>query len=525
MYDYIIGVGGTGARCLEAVVYMAAAGLFSRPLYVLMIDPDQSNGNVRRTAGLMESYYQLQQCEQPASPVSSKKFGRSRTPLSPPALFRAPINHPGADGAAQYPTNWVNPNSPSRTFEQAIDFARQPPDFQDFIRLFYQDDDLGMPLNIGYRGRTSIGAVALKIDLEGTLEREGGGLHELVLNLQADLQNGEPRVFVFGSVFGGTGASALPTLPLIIKDMDPALIGPNTARLRFGCAMLTPYFSFPKGAPGATDGPAPDSDEHMIATKAALLHYSNERPAYEHVYLVGAPEQFRTASTFEPGDESQVNAPHYAEFVAALAASDFFSRREGRGAQLHYANDETVEDTQQVQRGISWNTLPEGGRGLAEVKRRLVAFTTFAYFYKNFLHRAFVDRQGHAEAPWYKDNFHPPLSLSTHREELNTLYDFSGSFLSWLRGVGESGGNSMGPMFRWEVLLHNEILLCAQYLGHLSEAETGAPRHTNEGYHHIMKRMDSLALEKPGTRNPVGLLIYLLHQAVEKFCADNYLWK
>jgi hypothetical protein len=526
MYDYIIGVGGTGARCLEAITYMMAAGLFTRPIYALIIDPDQNNGNGKKTVQVMRWYHQIQQYAQPSNPVNNGRLGTGRKALEPPVLFKASLNNSGQEGEPQYPLTWDNPNVPGRKFEEAIDFSRQATDFQNFLRLFYQESDLRMPLNIGYRGRTSIGAVALKIDLTETVEREGGGLHELVLNLQADLQNGNPRVFVIGSVFGGTGAAALPTIPTFLNNLGANLIGPNKERLQSGCAMLIPYFSFPKGKPNDAGGPVPDSDEHMIATKAALLHYAHVPTEYKHVYLIGAPEQFRTATNYEPGDEPQVNSPHYVEFVSALAALDFFNpeRKEAAHAELHFANDVIITEGQRVSNGITWTSLPALGQRQMEVKRRLVAFSTFAYFYKNFLHRAFVGQQNYTEAPWYKDNFRPPLTLSGQRSALDTLYKFSDSYLTWLHAVGDSGGTAMGALFRWEGLLHSGALLCANYVGYLTEAEMGPPRYAHDSYHQILKRMDSLVLEQPGTQDPPGLLIYLLSQAVEKFCADNYQW-
>jgi hypothetical protein len=526
MYDYVIGVGGTGARCLEAISYMMAAGLFTRPIYALIIDPDQNNGNGKKTVQVMRWYHHIQQDAQPSNPVRNGMFGAGRKPLDPPVLFKASLNNSGRKGEPQYPLTWDNPNAPGRKFGEAIDFSRQATDFQDFFRLFYQEKDLRMPLNIGYRGRTSIGAVALKIDLTDTVERQGGGLHELVLNLQADLQNGTPRIFVAGSVFGGTGAAALPTIPTFMNNLKSNLIGPNKERLQFGCAMLIPYFSFPKARTSNTSGPVPDSDEHMIATKAALLHYAHVPTEYKHVYLIGAPEQYRTATNFEPGDEPQANSPHYVEFISALAALDFFNPEGNEAAQagLHFANDVTIIEGQPVSNGISWSSLPSVGQRQVEIKRKLIAFSTFAYFYKNFLHRAFVDRQNYTEAPWFKDNFRPPLTLSGHRDALDTLYKFSDSFLTWLHAVGGSGGAAMGALFRWEGLLHSEALLCASYVGYLTEAEMGSPRYAHEGYHQILKRMDSLILEQPGTQDPPGLFIYLLYQAVEKFCEDNYQW-
>lgn len=523
MHDYVIGVGGTGARCLEAICYFAASGLFNNDLHFLVVDPDQNNGNGRRTQQIIKHYRTLQHCEQPVAPTSRALLGLRRKKLDAPSLFRVAVND-SANGALPY--YWRNPNVPTRTFDQAINFGSQPPRFQDFIRLFYQDSDLSMQLNAGYRGRTSVGAVALKIDLDSTVHDEGGGLFELIRSLQADLQNGRPRVFVAGSVFGGTGAAALPTIRKFLQNLDPAVIGPNANQLEFGCGMLVPYFSFPKSTRATASGVVPDSDEHMIATKAALLHYAHVPPGYRHVYLIGAPERFRTAVSFEPGDETQVNSPHYVELVTALAAADFFgnSAHEPRMEDLHFANDVVVGE-RQISEGITWHTLPITGQRHQDVKRTLISFVTTLYFYKNFLHRTVTNSSDYQKAPWYRDHFRPPLTLATQRDTLNTLYDFATSFLTWLHAVGDSGGTAMGALFRWEGLLVNEISLCAEYLGHLIDAETGSPKFMTDSYHQILRRMDSLVLERTDRSHPVGLLLYLLHQAVDHFCVDNYKWQ
>lgn len=524
MHDYVIGVGGTGARCLEAVCYLAAAGFFTNNLHFLVLDPDQNNGNGKRTQQIIKQYSILQRCDQPVNPRNRELLGLRRKDLDPASLFRVTLNDSGQAGRGALPYYWRNPNLPTRTFEQAVNFSSQPPRFQDFIRLFYQDSDLSMQLNAGYRGRTSVGAVALKIDLDSTVTDKNGGLYELVQSLQADLQNGKPRVFVAGSVFGGTGAAALPTVRAFLQKLDKEIIGPNAKQLEFGCGMLVPYFTFPKSTRTA-ETVVPDSDEHMIATKAALLHYAHVPPGYRHVYLIGAPDRVRTALTFEPGDETQINTPHYVEFVTALAAADFFNSpaSEATEEDLHFANDVVVA-AGQTSEGVTWRTLPVSGQRHQEVKRKLVSFVTTLYFYKNFLHRTITNSSEYQNAPWYRDNFRSPLTLATQRETLNTLFDFSSSFLAWLRAVGDSGGTATGSLFRWEGLMVNEISLCSEYLGHLLEAETGSPKFLTDSYHQILKRMDGLVLERTDTSGPVGLLLYLLHQAVDQFCVDNYKW-
>ena len=49
MTIYLIGIGGSGAKCVESVVHLASVGLFfQEPIKVLFVDADESNGNVER---------------------------------------------------------------------------------------------------------------------------------------------------------------------------------------------------------------------------------------------------------------------------------------------------------------------------------------------------------------------------------------------------------------------------------------------------------------------------------------------
>src|SRR3954470_12785432 len=59
--NYLIGIGGTGARVVEAVVHACAAGLGPDELNIFLIDPDDGNGNLSRTKTLLTDY---QRCRQ-----------------------------------------------------------------------------------------------------------------------------------------------------------------------------------------------------------------------------------------------------------------------------------------------------------------------------------------------------------------------------------------------------------------------------------------------------------------------------
>lgn len=54
--NYLIGIGGTGARVVEAAVFMCAAGYGPDELSIFLIDPDKGNGNLARTTNLIDLY-------------------------------------------------------------------------------------------------------------------------------------------------------------------------------------------------------------------------------------------------------------------------------------------------------------------------------------------------------------------------------------------------------------------------------------------------------------------------------------
>ena len=54
---FVIGIGGTGMRCLESFVHLCAIGMFdNQEINVLTLDTDATNGNLERVRKLMALY-------------------------------------------------------------------------------------------------------------------------------------------------------------------------------------------------------------------------------------------------------------------------------------------------------------------------------------------------------------------------------------------------------------------------------------------------------------------------------------
>ncbi|MGH9800787.1 MAG: hypothetical protein ACRD82_10515, partial [Blastocatellia bacterium] len=277
--DDVIGIGGTGARCVEAMVYLAAAGVFQNDLNILIVDADRSNGNSDSAKQLVESYQRLQALSQPSGPKRGGIWGKFGKKLPQPELFKARINQTG-DGD-RLPIDWHSPNPSSVTFSRLIKYQSLPDTLKKYLELFYTSDDLEMTMEEGYRGRTNVGSVALKQDLESTASLDGHRMRRFLGELNRDLNQEEAKLFVIGSVFGGTGAAGLPTIPALLNNLPDEVLAPgNRQKLIYGAAMMCPYFTFPPPSNNQEEHPGTNSSRHAIATQAALLHYANVPPGY-----------------------------------------------------------------------------------------------------------------------------------------------------------------------------------------------------------------------------------------------------
>jgi hypothetical protein len=190
--------------------------------------------------------------------------------------------------------------------------------------------------------------------------------------------------FAAGSVFGGTGAAALPVVGRALRDGVVASHDrtdvKGASRERIGAALLLPYFSLPSASPNSGDGgPRPENALFAHNAAGALPSYvDRERdPGFGSYYLLGdglPREQERN----EVGGEGQSNAAHYVELFAALAALDFASRGgEPRDVRLpvYRAAGVAGED-------LGWGDLPISRESRAALKGALVAMHVFLSFFR-----------------------------------------------------------------------------------------------------------------------------------------------
>ena len=327
--NYLIGIGGTGARVIESFVYLSAAGYGpDNEVTIFFIDPDKANGNLERTTAVVDNYIKCR---------SNFASAGSVTPL-----FKTKISRPAEcvwnifDKADESLSTHIN--------YRLLKSSNQ--NFAELISLLYSgghassDDEhkgeLGTKLNEGFRGHPSIGAVVMTDAHE---QRHKDPWKTLFMDIENATGENDIRVFLVGSIFGGTGAAGVPTIGSrgLIKENEQvrAKLSNGRSKVFLGGALVLPYFVFDTTGSSRETGLFVTSADFAVATKAALHYYSEKALegykdkdgglGFDQVFFIGDESQ-QNVGSFSAGTATQKNNPHFIEMATSLAAKDFFEQ-------------------------------------------------------------------------------------------------------------------------------------------------------------------------------------------------------
>jgi hypothetical protein len=348
---FAIGVGGTGAKCLEALTHLHACGLIDcgeggagrRSLGTFLVDPDQQSALLLRAQTAISRYSALRG----AIAGRSDRFARGDihdyghwSPLS---------NSSGAVSLDQ-------------VFPKAI-LNNQARGLAGLFDCLFPPEEQQADLEVGFRGRPPIGAAVMnRINLEQ--EAQTGQWQRMLADIQAAAGNGEaPVIHLFGSVFGGTGASGVPSLGLLLKNW---LREQNLGSVTVQASLLLPYFDFDSQGDGDT-GVHAEARNFQLNTDAALQYLRASGPScFDRVFLVGSDLKARFG--FSIGGTSQTNAAHLVELLAALGG-----REQAQANASGYAF--VLSRARQGQ--VGWEDIPDDGpvgQALAQGGRFAVAW-------------------------------------------------------------------------------------------------------------------------------------------------------
>ena len=256
--------------------------------------------------------------------------------------------------------------------------------------------------------------------------------------IQQAMGGGSPdgaRVFLAGSVFGGTGAPGLSTAPAVIfqevrdtfQKEDPGKL------LSIGGFMAFPYFRFDDF----------ESEKKLKAkaknfvhkTKQAVEYYSQTESInrYSAVYMAGNDVQAHIPEAVEGGPE-QRNQPHFIELLGAIALVDFINHPRPNSTEFNISATEKYGV-------VGWNDLPLSEDSRQLVKKMIRFAFVFSGMYRPTLFDIKEGKTAETEAQWYKEFFHDKgLKVGDAKVEdiLDKLDKYSKDFLLWLAYIHAS---------------------------------------------------------------------------------------
>ena len=193
---FIIAIGGTGMRCLEAFVHLCAVGMFdNEEINILTLDTDQSNGNKGRVERLIELYNKVK-TDNPESPGGSPNSN---------TFFSSKLN------LYRFYTDYSMANRITYSKLSATQGVAQETeeDDHDLADLFLEHDTVqSFNLEHGYRAQTHLGSMLM---YHGIVEAACHYVANKAKATEPELQLADfltelqksgtgARVFVFGSV-------------------------------------------------------------------------------------------------------------------------------------------------------------------------------------------------------------------------------------------------------------------------------------------------------------------------------------
>ena len=498
---YVIAIGGTGAKCVEALVHLASAGILpNKILRVLFVDPDEANGNLVRARQAIEIYNQCYRL------ISQ---GREDTEQCPWMKTQIELFKPDT---------WSPLNTENMTLSSIFNYHDyQTKDdlghpLRNIFDVLYNANERDLKLNQGFRGRPAIGsAVMCQLALNG--EKLEEPWQEFLNQVETDIISGTPEIFIYGSAFGGTGASGFPIISRLIANR---LEGDGYRnRVKLGGALLLPYFSFPlkeknkKTKPGRSGEQEiyVQTENFILNTASALHYYQVQAPeVFDTIYILGNKQLSQVNQKFRPGRRNQKNDPHFLELYAALAAQHFSTHNPKERGEVvvisRYAEDK-----------ITWEDLPID----SDVKPRLVNTARFAFAWLTDMNRVLIKaRTINFEnfpklAPW-------SIYFFRHSKGRADLPDFTQelanmpvinrwcqSYLEWLGKLHRSTGEGIHiQLFNLDALMNSD--------GKLNSKDTNFHRLVIDGIHYnlddtvqALKKNLSFRDVKPPNRGLVGL--------------------
>lgn len=401
MSNYVLFIGGTGARVYRSFLHICAAGAVrEKEINVMLLDADSTNQAAEVCCNLYQLYkYHYERLPKPSADADANQRN---------SAFFCDIRMPD-----------IRAISPVQDEVSCLEHVAK----EDETRIramswFYSQKERQQELKNGFYAHPNIGCVFYQ-------DFKDGAMQQFLRNIREELKAGkeEVRVVLVGSVFGGTGASGLPSIMKLIH----ANCGEHREKLHCCGILVTPYFEVP--VPDDEERQRNlviNSNEFYRNTRAALEYYK-EHGTFERTYLVGKDKLDQVSRKYISGGPDQNNKSHIVEICAAIAVKDSFEDQRAPGIWSHmiHGNPET------------WITLGRELYPVADMIRMQVVLKGSIYPYIKEMPRK--KSLWRPRNQWYK-----VYSISSESgENISHLEQYTNDFLNWIYDVQTEYGADM----------------------------------------------------------------------------------
>lgn len=419
---FIIGVGGTGVRCLESFIHMCAAGVFvGKDVHILALDTDFNNGNFTRSNSLFHLYDDLKGDKGAIEGICGAKIH----------WYQFSPHYEDKSGRSE------NDNKLSLLIRKS---ATQEQD-EELAKLLFTEKVQSFDLAKGYRAQTHLGSMLMYNSIVQAYNDNNKSDMDKALSdfIDAMVKDTSARCFVVGSVFGGTGASSIPVIPQAMKDAvaKKGTVGGNLDHVAWGTSILLSYFTFDADDVNlvSKEKVVANAANFEINSQVALNYYLHDArvgQSYRNIYLLGAegkkPKRTPKAGTnakVAVGGSEQCNPVHYLEMFTVTAADHFFDSMQMNGTRYYYR---TIEGLQEENASLSFRSVTNSTEKANDLAVGLLTLRTLAAEDVNNIQmtlKAIKDNKG---------------SISDHVENVSStaLHEYLEQFNEWITQMWES---------------------------------------------------------------------------------------
>lgn len=446
---FVLGIGGTGMRCIESLIHLCAMGMFDdTEIQLLALDTDKNNGNFSRLKEVKEAY------------LNAKGMDKANRVTHKDTFFSANIKY------YEFSPDYEKKSTFKAVFNY-IDTHYNHREQADLADLVLSENVEDFNLRHGYRAQTHLGSMMMYHSIiEAAKSPLSCELKSFLSELIKASQNGQPRVFILGSVFGGTGASSIPIIPQAISKAAEIMSNGAANVLKsayFGSTLLTAYFSFraPSGNELSNQKIIATSDKFALNSQVAMMFYDDDttvKSTYQKFYMMGTsglewdPMQRENDKITETitGGEQQKNDSHYIELLAACAALDFYNTEES-ALQQNKEHNKTDYQYRSINDSGEFDFQDFVGsqraKELAQKYGMLIAFALFCNGSDDFVES--LRTGGHKEIQEFKEvDVNQVVNLKKYFNLFFVKTKGDGTLLEgWLRQIHRSAGGGNNFLF------------------------------------------------------------------------------